>query len=287
MSCRFEVECVLSKFLGALLRAAIVVLVVAMPSLMLPGTTREGAELVILVAIVFAAFTAVEYSAHYPAMIEFRDAAPFNRLRLLSLVATLFVLSLVASGDEASQLWVLLNALGLVFAVPLDFPGSPLGAVIGSLHLHPSVMGVFQIKAMAGLAALIAICALAIFALLVRIQRWPDPSRAFNVWINLPTFDPTAGGDVVKRLIRDARVNAILGIVVAFILPMIGPMVAAHFDIRVIASAHSLVWGITLWMFLPLSLFMRALAMARIAAMIGNQRARLVAAISADGAQPA
>jgi hypothetical protein len=40
-------------------------------------------------------------------------------------------------------------------------------------------------------------------------------------------------------------------------------------------------------MFLPLSLFMRALAMARIAAMIRVHRARLTAAVGMDGAQPA
>ena len=67
----------LSNFLGAVLRAAIVFLVVAMPSLVLPGTTPEGAELVILLALVLAIFTAIEYSSLYPAMIEFRDAPPF------------------------------------------------------------------------------------------------------------------------------------------------------------------------------------------------------------------
>jgi len=85
---------VLSKFVGAFLRAAIVVLVVSMPSLVLPGTTPEGAELVVLLALVLAAFTAIEYSSSYPALIEFRDAPPFNRLRLLSLTLILFVLSL-------------------------------------------------------------------------------------------------------------------------------------------------------------------------------------------------
>ena len=66
----------LSKIVGALLRAAIVVLVVSMPSLVLPGTTPEGAELVVLLALVLAAFTVIEYSSSYPALIEFRDAPP-------------------------------------------------------------------------------------------------------------------------------------------------------------------------------------------------------------------
>jgi hypothetical protein len=64
-------------------------------------------------------------------------------------------------------------------------------------------------------------------------------------------------------------------------------MVSGHLGVQILTSPHALVWGIALWMFLPLSLFMRALAMVRIAAMIRDRRARLVAAVGVDGAQPA
>ena len=277
----------LSKFVGAFLRAAIVVLVVSMPSLVLTGTTPEGAELVVLLALVLAAFTAIEYSSSYPALIEFRDAPPFNRLRLLSLTLILFVLSMVASGVHDSSLVLVLNAIGLLFGQVLEYPGSPLAAVIHHLPTQSPFMTPVQVKVMAGLAIFITLSALSIFAILLRTQKWPDPGRAFNVWINLPTFDPTAGGDVINRLIRDARVNAILGFTITFILPTAGLMISDHLGIRILTSSHGLVWGIALWMFLPLSLFMRALAMARIAAMIRVHRARLTAGINMDGAQPA
>ena len=39
---------------------------------------------------------------------------------------------------------------------------------------------------------------------------------AFNVRINLPAFDPTADGDGVDRLDRDARVNIALGVLLPF-----------------------------------------------------------------------
>ncbi|MBF9046030.1 hypothetical protein LSUCC0031_02765 [Rhodobacterales bacterium LSUCC0031] len=274
-------------FLGAVMRAAIVVLVVATPSLMLPGTTPEGAELAMLLALVLAGFTASEYSSLYPAMIEFRDAPPFNRLRLISLCLMVFALSLVASGADGSSLVLLLSVLGLLVGQVLTYSGGPLAAIVQYVPMHTEVLSAFQIKAMAGIAFFIACVVLGIFALMLRMKRWPDPAHAFNVWINLPTFDPTAGGDVINRLIRDARVNAILGFVITFILPTVGLMMSDHFDIHVFTSLHGLVWGVALWMFLPLSLFMRALALARIAAMIREQRARLVASINSDGPQPA
>lgn len=276
----------LSRVLGALLRALIVVLVVCLPALVLPGTTQEGAELVMLVALVLGIFTAIEYSASYPALIEFRDAPPFNRVRLLSLVVMLLCLSLVAGGNHASSLVLVLNALGVLFGHVLEYPGSPMAALIHHLPDEAPPVSPVQVKVMAGLAIFTALSALCSFAIMLRTERWPQPGQAFNVWINLPTFDPTAGGDVITRLIRDARVNLILGFTITFILPTVGLMVSGHLGLEVLTTPHGLVWGIALWMFLPLSLFMRALAMLRVAAMIRDRRARLVAAVGIDAVQP-
>ena len=60
---------------------------------------------------------------------------------------------------------------------------------------------------------------LSIFVVLLKFYNWPSRSGAFNVWVNLPTFDPTAGGDVVDRLDRDARINIALGFLLPFLIP--------------------------------------------------------------------
>jgi uncharacterized membrane protein len=41
---------------------------------------------------------------------------------------------------------------------------------------------------------------------------------AFNVRVNLPAFDPTADGDGMDRLNRDARVNITLGFLLPFLI---------------------------------------------------------------------
>ena len=265
-------------------------MVVATPSLLIPGTTQEGAQMVMVVALAFGLFTAVEYGATFPAIVEFRDAPPFNRVRILSLLVVLFCLSLVAGGaGSKSSLLLVLNALGLLIGHALEFQWSPITVVLNHLPAEAPPISALQVKVMAGLAMFITLAALAIFALLLRLQHWPNRGQAFNVWINLPTFDPTTGGDVVTRLRRDARVNIILGFTITFIFPIIGLTAASHVGLQVLSSPHAMVWGIALWMFLPLSMFMRGLAMARIADMIRERRARLVAAVAADadGAQRA
>ena len=284
---RIEVATVLSRLMGALLRAVLVVVVIATPSLLIPGTTEEGAQVVMLIALALGMFTLVEYGATYPALIEFRDAPPFNRVRILSLFVMLIVLSLVAGGDANSSLILVLNALGLLLGHALEFSWSPMSVVLAHLPVDAPPVSELQVKVMAGLAIFTTLCALVIFALLLRLQHWPNRGQAFNVWVNLPTFDPTTGGDVVPRLIRDARVNIILGLSATFILPVVGLKIADHFDLLLLTSPQVMVWGIALWMFLPLSMFMRGLAMARIADMIRERRSRLVASVMSDAPQPA
>lgn len=278
-----------SQLTGAVVRALIVIIVMATPALLIPGITQEGAQVVTLVGLVLAVFVGMEYATTYPGLIEFRDAPPFNRVRILTLFVTLFLLSLIAQAAPGhSSLALVVNALGLSIANVLDFPFSPVRLIADHLPVGITAFETSQVKGMAGLALLISVLAMAVFTLLIRMHQWPNRGSAFNVWVNLPTFDPTTGGDVVQRLRRDARVNLVLGISTPFIVPVVGAVAANHMEVVLLASPHAMVWGLTLWMFIPLSLFMRGLAMGRIADMISQRRARLVANLAADApASPA
>ena len=116
-----------SQLIGAVVRAVVVFIVISTPSLLIPWTGAETIQVVMLLGVFAALFTFSEYSSNYPALIEFRDAAPFNRIRVLVLFAMLFALSLVAVGDATgSTLALVLNAAGLIIGNALDFTGSPL-----------------------------------------------------------------------------------------------------------------------------------------------------------------
>ena len=101
---------------------------------------------------------------------------------------------------------------------------------------------------------------------------WPSRGRAFNVWTNLPTFDPTTGGDVVMRLQRDARVNIALGFLLPFLTPAVVMFSSSGFAPLSMTSSQTLIWTMTAWAFLPASLFMRGIAMVRVANMIEERR---------------
>lgn len=274
----------LSQVVGGVARACVVVLVVSTPALMIPGTSSGGDEAVTLLALGLGIFAAVEYAAPAPSLLEFRDAPPFNRFRLFALFVTLFLLSLVASArfGEGSSLALLVSAFGLVGAAVLDVPFGPLRVTLAQLPPGLDPVVATKIEAMTGLAFLVLLTATIVFALLTRLGHWPGRARAFNLWINLPTFDPNGGGDVVSRLRRTAFANMILALAAPFVLPLLAAFVAPHLGPERLGAPQAMVWGIALWMFIPLSLFMRGIAMVRIAAMICQHRERQTAARVAD-----
>ena len=124
----------------------------------------------------------------------------------------------------------------------------------------------------AGLAYIVSLCTLALFIIFQRLRQWPTRNGGFNVWINLPTFDPTAGGDVVERLERDARFNIALGFLLPFLTPAVIQSATSLFGTVSLDNPQTLIWTVAAWAFLPASLFMRGIAMGRIALLITEKR---------------
>ena len=264
-----------SRLPGALARAFLMVLLVSTPALVLPNVGPDGTQIVVLVAIFAAAMTLFEYASTYPGLVEFRDAPPFNRIRFLSLFLTVFLLSVVFSG-EASQSTAgqFVIAVGTLIGMAMDFPYSPVRLVVLMLPDSASALDVIVLRTAAGMAYLISLLSLSVFLIVLRVANWPTRGPSFNVWINLPTFDPTTGGDVVERLERDARVNVALGFLLPFITPAIVKVAAGVFGSFSLANDHSMIWTLAAWSFLPASLFMRGIALQKVASMIAEQRQR-------------
>lgn len=270
-----------SRLTGALVRAFLVTGVIVLPSLLLPGVTSDGKQMVTLVALFTAMLTFVEYNAAYPGLVEFRDAPPFNRVRYLLLLATVLALTLIQCGTvQPTTLTILVSAIGNLIGEAMDFPYSPVR--LATLMLAPGLAEdqIAVVRSAAGMSYLISLVALAVFVVMLRLNRWPMRHSAFNVWINLPTFDPTAGGDVIQRLNRDARLNVALGFLLPFLTPAVVKIIGTGTASMTFDSPQTLIWMMTAWAFLPASLFMRGIAMARIAEMIREKR-RL--GVSVDG----
>ncbi len=271
----------ISRLIGATARAFLVVLFIATPSLLLPGITDDAGQVVALICIFGAVFTFVEYGSRYPSMIEFRFAAPFNRLRFAALFLTVFLISVVFRGTaQPTALTELVTLVGRLVGEVIDFPISPVRLMLNAMapvldHDRLNVM-----KAAVGLSYVISLVMLMGFIVALNMNRWPSERQAFNVWVNLPLFEPSVRDDVVARLKRDALVNIMLGMFLPFIVPVVMRFATDSFDPNDIMTPQPLIWMVTLWAFLPASIVMRGVAMMRVAAMIHDlRRQRALAAM--------
>lgn len=263
------------RFAGAAFRAFLVMMLVATPSMMLAGVSADAKQMVALISLFLASLIFVEYFALNPSLIEFREAAPFNRLRFLMLFLTVFLMSVMLRGQtDPTNMTMLVTLVGGLIGEAIDFPYSPVRLVLQSVSQGTSEQDIALLRAAAGITYLTSLICLAFFVIMIRAGLWPATHRAFNVWVNLPTFDPTRGGDVVARLTRDARVNIVLGFLLPFLIPVVLGAAADNVVRFSMETPQMMIWVMAAWAFLPASLFMRGLAMGQIADMIQKQRAR-------------
>lgn len=265
------------------MRAFLVVMLITTPSLMLPSPSSDSVTIVSLVAVFAAAFTIFEYASDYPSLVEFRDAPPFNRVRFFCLFLTVILLSVIARGVYyPTDFTQFITTFGALVGHSIDVPYSPVRLVVLMMPDVSSPQLIDAVRTAAGLSYLSSLMSLALFLVVLRWLGWPSRTGAFNVWINMPTFDPTAGGDVVDRLMRDARINVVLGFLLPFLIPAVVKVSSFIFDPVSMENPQTLIWTMTAWAFLPASLFMRGIAMARVAAMIEENRRRAYAEAEID-----
>lgn len=274
----------IARMTGALVRSLMVALLVLAPALLLQGVSADATQVLMLLALLAAMLTFAEYNSAYPCLLEFRNAPPFNRTRFLFTLIVVVSVSMIVRGiateSEASRAFV---ALGRIAAQVLDVPFSPVRLLTLVLSLDAPESLVTSLRLSASLAYAMSILMIVLVFGLVWLRIWPARNGPFNVWINLPLFDPTGGGDVVVRLRRDARLNFSLGFLLPFLLPAFGKMATQLLSVAAMENPQTFVWTVTLWAMFPAMLITRGLAMVRIADMIETKRRRAYAQAEADG----
>lgn len=262
-----------SRLPGAIIRAILVMALAVLPSVILPGVSVDSKQMAALVALFVGMMIFFEYNGDAPSLIEFRDAPPFNSCRFGLLFAVVALLSLVERNHVIpGALGGLVAAVGGLFGHMLDFSGSPVRLASLLLEGGRDSDAWPALRAAAGLAYGVGFCGTGlVVALLVRTG-WPWRGQAFNVWVNLPTFDPTTGKDVVARLQRDAGVNLLLGFFLPFLIPAVVRFGLGGIGAEALLSPQTLIWTMAAWVFIPASLVLRGVAMLRVAQMVRQKR---------------
>lgn len=272
----------IASLAGALLRTFFVVLLITTPSLLLPGVRTDTSQMVVIVAFIAGLLIFTEYFGRYPSLVEFRFAPPFNRLKFGFTAVAVLLMTLILRAEEVS------GGLGQWangFATLLDFPYSPVRSFVNIVPANTDQAQIEIVRTLAGLSYLLSLLMVLAFVLVVRLLDWPVRNGSFNVSLNMPLFDPTGGGDVVDRLIRDASINISLGFLLPFLLPLAAFAISNFVERFGFLETQNLIWIICFWAFVPAGMVMRGIALYRISNLINEKRRRAYAK-SADGLQP-
>lgn len=250
---------------------------------MLPSVATDTAQIVVILGFLVGIMVFVEYNGHCASIIAFRFAPPYNRLKFGFVTLAILFMSVITRGLSDPGSWsILLTGIGRGIGSALDFPYSPVRLVLVLLPGNTDVQTIDLLRSIAGLSYALSFAMVFTFIALVRLRGWPVRRRAFNVWLNLPLFDPTGGGDVVERLNRDASINISLGFLLPFLLPAAVLVISRLFHHFEMLGPQSLIWMICAWSFIPASMIMRGVAANRIAELIIAKRRRAYARAEAE-----
>lgn len=263
------------RLVGAIIRALLVVAVVAIPSLLLPSASQGAFEFSLIIGSIIGFFTLFEYGSTNPGFVDFRFAPPYNRFRAFTIAIQVIVITLICRSVELNLHDAAVLEWAQTIGAYLDFKYSPVSEAINIILSEAefssttAILLVYSIS----MSFVIGVGGTLIFSLILWVFKWPRDRLEFNLWANMPTFQPSEGASVTKRLRRDAIVNVVLAVVLIYALPYTLMYGFDWLTVDIFENNQALVWATTLWVFVPTSLLARAAAMLKIARVISRAQA--------------
>jgi hypothetical protein len=258
--------------MGALLRSALVLLAIAIPSFFLPEMSQTTGDFTTVIALIFALLIFIEYAFSAPSFIEFRFTPPYNRIRFLCFVVLLYSLSQIQSlAWNTSDMTRVIGGLSRVSYVIWDFPFSPIHAVEFAITKEASICGP-PIGPQASFAFTLSILGFAVFCISTFMFTRPLRDTDFNLWINLPTFSSSHMDNPIGRLRLLASMCILLAITLPFFLPVFLNTVGSQIGIEIGDSNRLVMWFLVFWAWIPFALLMRATAFFGVARHISKKK---------------
>jgi len=258
----------LIRFVGALVRALILAVIIAAPSFILPDIPNVARELSMIIAGIIAAFALFEYASKSPGFVDFRFAPPYNRFRVGILAGLAIGLSLVVRAAITGDADILALAdWSTTYAIT---PNSPVEFALAKTAGFKTASSAQLLMRVFSSAFLISVSLTAMMSLLLWLFKWPFGRTTFNLWANLPTFAPAEVSLTGRRLQRDGWLNVILSIALFYIIPFSFPLVQDKLGPDLFGNSHSLVWVATVWAFLPALMFIRGISLIKISRILSK-----------------
>lgn len=217
-------------------------------------------------------FTFFEYGSSTPGFVDFRYAPPYNRFRAFTIASQILAITLVCRAVELGLSDAVIVDWARQAAQMLDFQFSPVAMAIDAILADSKFSDTTAILLVYCITVsfVVGIGLTVLFSLIIWVFPWPRDRENFNLWANLPTFQPKDGANIPRRLRRDAYFNFVLGIVLIYALPLLPTVGLNWLTVDIFENNQATVWAATLWVFIATSLIARAIAMLKIARILSR-----------------
>ena len=261
-----------ARFSLALLRAVLVGFFIILTStfVALSGSV-EGDLFILAIAVLLGVFIFLEYISDVPAVLEFRYAPPYNRIRFLILVCVALTLS---SGTNSVSQIIGLPITGsspdFVVNVFSSWPsaGYYLNQAIGQSATTQS----FWLFDNTSLAFFIGVLCVLAGGIYIWISSWPLGDDGFSLWPNMPSFNPTSGRRASDLLATIALINVTLFFGLPYALSYIIALARQNLGFDFLYNPVFTFWVLMIWLVVPLFALFKAIALLKLCVLAENLR---------------
>lgn len=259
------------RTVGAALRALIIALVVIIPSALVSAGASQAQMFTFTFAILASAVVFVEYLVEAPAVLEFRFASPYNRLRILLVACLALVLShglinqflsgnsgiLPISATIIENFMVAWSSPAHLLSEAFDLSQSPLQGIVSRLAAFGSAMALFFSL---------------VFGAFIWLGAWPLSKRGFNMWPNMPSFTARAGQKASTKIVQIAILSLTLAVTLPYIIPYFVSYGHQALGINYDDNYLMIYWVLLLWCSIPAMALFRAISLMKLAFLAENIR---------------
>lgn len=257
--------------IGAAVRALIVAIIIVIPSALVSAGASQAQMFTFTFAILASAVVFVEYVVEVPAVLEFRFASPYNRLRILLVACLAVVLSQGLVNQSLTGTTGILSISATIIENFMAKWPSPSILLSDAFNFSQTQLQALVMR-LAAFALSMALFFALVFGVYIWLGAWPLSKHGFNLWPNMPSFAARAGQKASTKIVQ----IAILSLTLAFTLPYIIPYFVFYggdtLGINYDDNYLMIYWVLLLWASIPAMALFRAISLMKLAFLAENIR---------------
>lgn len=260
----------IKQVFGALLRAVIVVFIIVIPSASVSAGASHAQLFTFTFALLAGSIVFVEYLVETPAVLEFRFASPYNRLRIMGAAVLALVLALSLSSQVLIGEGILPSIATLAERAMTNW-NSPATLMVNAFGFEDARFYnlVFRI---ASFLFFIGLFFAIVFGAYVWLGAWPLSKQGFNLWPNMPSFTARAGQKASTKILQVAILSVALALTLPYILPAAVKYGRNSIGLNFEDSRLLLYWVLLFWALTPAMALFRAISLLKLAFLAENIR---------------